>query len=106
MKVMMVAAAVAMLGAGPALAQSYSPTQGPQSDDRYNPSLRSEPPAGSYQGYWENRQLPEQQTAEVPSARADKPHPHPGTLKKFNSNSGYGPEVQFDVDRREAQQKR
>lgn len=108
MKVMMLAAAIAMLGAGPALAQSYGSetgtTQGPPSDDRVDPSLRAEPPAGAYQGYFESRDLP-QQTAEVPS-EPEAAKPHPGTLKKFNSNSGYGPEVEFEVERREAQQKK
>ena len=107
MKMMMVAAAATLIGAGPALAQSYSPqgetAQGPWSDDRVNPGLREQPPGGAYQGYLESRDRPPEQMAEVPSTPA--PSKHPGTLNKFNSNSGYGPEVQFDVDRRAAQQK-
>lgn len=101
MKVMMVAATVAMLGAGPALAQSYSPdsTQAPPSDDTLDPSLRAEPPGGAYQGYLDSRDIPEQ-TAELPDEAEQSVHP--GTLKKFNSNSGYGPEVEFDQQRRDA----
>ncbi|MGE5516316.1 MAG: hypothetical protein ACM31D_10920 [Bacteroidota bacterium] len=61
----------------------------------------TEPPGGAYRGYPDTRDVPEQQTAQVPSV-AEEGRIDPGTLRKFNSNSGYGPEVQFDVDRREA----
>lgn len=62
----------------------------------------TEPPGGTYQGYSNSREYDErnQQTAQMPAT--PEARPAPGTLRKFNSNSGYGPEVQFDVDRREA----
>lgn len=66
--------------------------------------LTTQPPAGSYQGYLNSPSNPEQQqTAEVPSEPKSKPL-HPGTLRKFNSNSGYGPEVEFETERRQQQQ--
>lgn len=108
MKMLMVAATAVVLGACPAFAQSYTePSQsGPWSDDRTNPSLRAQPPGGAYQGYFETRDRPPEQTAEVPSGPTQRKRPHPGTLTKFNSNSGYGPEVEFDVERREAEQQK
>lgn len=62
----------------------------------------TEPPGGAYQGYSNSREYDErnQQTAQMPATPGRRTDP--GTLRKFNSNSGYGPEVQFDVDRREA----
>lgn len=95
---LLAAATLALMGAGPVLAQ----TAPGQPESPTPPSERAQPPAGAYQGYFESRE-PEQ-TAEVPSEPAQR-RPHPGTLKKFNSNSGYGPEVEFEVERREAQQK-
>lgn len=101
---LLAATCLALVGAGPVLAQNVQDLPG-QSNDLTQPSLREQPPAGAYQGYWESRDRPPEQTAEVPSVPEQR-HQHPGTLKKFNSNSGYGPEVQFDVDRREAQQQK
>lgn len=89
---MMVVALAAALAAPGALAQSQE--HGSQSG-------ATEPPGGAYRGYFDSRDIPQEQTAQVPDESQEQ-RPAPGTLRKFNSNSGYGPEVQFDVDRREA----
>lgn len=89
-------ALAAVLAAGPALAQGRS------SDTGYPSGSTTAPPGGTYQGLTETRRTPEE-IASGPSQPA--PKPHPGKLRKFSSNNGYGPEVQFDVDRREAAEK-
>lgn len=92
---MMVVALVAALAAPAALAQEW------KSQEHGSQSGATNPPGGSYQGYFNSRDYPAEQTAQVPDETKQK-RTDPGTLRKFNSNSGYGPEVQFDVDRREA----
>jgi hypothetical protein len=59
---------------------------------------------GTSQGYPQWQPGGQQQQAEVPQERqADKPHP--GTLRKFNTNRGGGPEVEFETQaQREAEQ--
>ena len=52
-------------------------------------------PGGTYEGYQQSRPGGQQQ-AELPNERpADMAHP--GTLRKFNSNRGGGPEVEFET---------
>lgn len=96
MKQAFVFAVIAALTALPAVAQDRSPP------------VRTEtpPPGGSYQGYLNSRDIPPEQTAQMPSDEQPARKPHPGTLRRFNSNSGYGPEVQFDVDRRDGEKQR
>ncbi|HLO75334.1 MAG TPA: hypothetical protein VK196_02615 [Magnetospirillum sp.] len=99
MKQAMIAIAVlATVAAGPTLAQTV------QQDQRVPAGRELEPPGGAYQGYQETRNPPEQ-VAEVPGVPERGNRPHPGTLTKFNSNTGYGPEVEFEKERREAQQR-
>jgi hypothetical protein len=96
MTVVLLAAALA---AAPALAQEW------RSQEHGSQSGATEPPGGSYQGYLgQDERLGDQQQAQVPEETT--PHRDPGTLRKFNSNTGYGPEVQFDEDRREAAKRR
>ncbi|HTH16474.1 MAG TPA: hypothetical protein VL974_07465 [Magnetospirillum sp.] len=94
MKPMIPLAMLLALAACPVVARDYNSPSQPQT---------TEPPAGSYKGYDESRDLPlSQQTAEVPSYPRGA-HPHPGTLERLNSNSGYGPEVEFEAERRQAE---
>jgi len=92
MKLMTALAVTAVLAAAsPALAQERRPQT-------------TQPPGGTYEGYQQS-QPGGQQQAELPDERpVDKPHP--GTLRKFNSNRGGGPEVEFDVQaQKEAEQR-
>lgn len=93
MKLMTSLAALAFLACAPAFAQSQASQ--PQT---------TAPPGGSYQGYPNSRSTPDQ-TAQLPEPKTSSAA-QPGHLRKFNSNSGYGPEVQFEVDRREQAQKK
>jgi len=82
MKVMCALAFVAMAAATSSFAQQSSRST-------------TQPPGGTYEGYPQSRPGGQQQ-AELPNERpADKVHP--GTLRKFNSNRGGGPEVEFEV---------
>lgn len=96
MKSLYVLAAVAMMTAGPALAQNQQ---------------QKEPFAGAY-GTQQGAPGGAQQSSEFRERSAEqtaveaKRHyrRHPGTLTKFNTGTAGAPEVQFDIDRREAQQ--
>ena len=82
MKVICALAAVAMVAATSSYAQQSSRST-------------TQAPGGTYEGYQQSRPGGQQQ-AELPNERpADKAHP--GTLRKFNSNRGGGPEVEFET---------
>ena len=81
----------AVIVSAPAFAQVNQPPTSPK-------------PGGSYEGYQQS-QPGGQQQAELPNERpVDKPHP--GTLRKFNSNRGGGPEVEFETQAQKEAEKR
>lgn len=82
--------ALAVLVANPVLAQNRT-----NSDP-----INQLPP--NYGEPWAAPQDRGQEQAAMPPENAP-PKRDPGTLRRFNSNSNNGPEVQFEVDRREAE---